>query len=331
MRTFIYNILKFGSVIPILFSLVLLVKFKDFPNKIELDRALDQNYQVIMFGSSVDKYASPQDTDTRSISELLGSLIVSKTIGISGGAYQADLYLEFAKYIAKQPYKPQIVIIETNLRSFSPEWDLRPSYQFVKERRILQGFPFYKLNFYEIDEGTFNKSPVYKHEDKVGTVKDFLTIIDSMETICQTTSTTCKPNDNVEATQNGFILFYMYSLNNQHRKVKSIANISKVLSDSDILPLFFIPPIDYKSAENLFGEEFTLQIVRNVSVIKSTIAENNGKVLDLSLSLDSSYFSYNKIPNEHLNQIGRYFVAKKLADYIKSDNFFETNLPSSKQ
>ena len=53
-------------------------------------------------------------------------------------AYHIGIYLEYAQYIVAQENLPQVVIIPINLRSFSPEWDMRPEYQFEKEARFLR-------------------------------------------------------------------------------------------------------------------------------------------------------------------------------------------------
>ena len=46
------------------------------------------------------------------------------------------------------------------------------------------------------------------------------------------------------------------------------------------------------------------------------LTDNNIKVIDLSTSLKSDFFAWEKYPNEHLNENGRKYVAKKIAEII---------------
>lgn len=301
MKTFLFRVLIFSIPLPFL---IYGMAFKTSSVYFwELNRILRDNPAVILLGSSVNDSTSDQDTDKRSISEILDAAIDPRVASVSHAAYHADIYSELCRYITMKPEKPAIIITEINLRSFSPEWDMRPQYQFVKERRLLHGFPFFRPSIYTIDEQTFKNTPVFQYNKVAGTVDDFLYL------------ETAPP---IEAARGGFIFHYSYALDPRHRKLASLKEISDTLSGKHVIPLFFIAPIDYLKAEAVLGKEFTVQIKKNTDTIKSILARTGATVLDFSLSLDSSYFDYRKIPGEHLNQRGRKFVALSLATSVKA-------------
>lgn len=148
---------------------------------LRLQDYLDHNVEVIYLGDSTLTYPLDQITTA----ELLQELLPDYTIGqVAHPAYNLDLYRAYVDYIVRQETKPQIVIIPINLRSFSPEWDRRPGYQFEREQAVLtygltMAGIFYRplaaLGGFEpvISQDDFLKSPVFNGETAVGQVADF--------------------------------------------------------------------------------------------------------------------------------------------------------------
>lgn len=267
----------------------------------ELHRAFDQHVQVIMFGSSVNTYYSKSDTDKRSISEMVDSLTVLKTVGISRGAFHADIYLDFCQYMIRKHRMPQVVVIPINMRSFSPVWDLRPEYQFVRRRRILKGFPYINLNVHSVDYRDFNNTPVYQYQEKVGKVGEYIYHPEM---------------DRIEAVQKGYVLNYLYPLKENHRKLISLRKLADLLTEHEIVPVFYIEPIDYEPAIEIFGNVFKSHVQKNITIIQEALAEYNQKALNLCFAFDHTCFDYEVVPNEHMHQAGRLKVAEVLAEQI---------------
>jgi len=303
MKKFVRNGLLFCIIgIVILYPSTYMFSFSEL--KI-LKRALKSDKDVIMFGSSVNDSYAPTDTDMRTIAEMLDSFMGEQSvIGISHGAYQADIYLEYVRYIINSGKKP-IIIIPINLRYFSPEWDLRPGYQFEKERYILNGLPYFgNYKYREITESEFENTTVYNGSESVGKVKDFLDV-------------SRKESDKLSEARKGFVFHYMQPLKANHRKLKSLSKICEIGIKNNLKIVMYITPIDYKYAEQLQIEGFRHQQCDNVSTIKSVLASCEIQLIDLSMALDSSYFFYNIRPNEHLNMRGRREVVKALKSAVR--------------
>jgi len=278
-----------------------------------------ENYaDVFLFGSSVEEYADCKDKDKRSISKMIDSLSNKYHVdSVSGNAYQMDLFLQLSKYIAKNLRHPKLIAVPINLRSFSPEWDKRPEYQFEKEKKILNGFtfpefieyayrkqiPFLFSKFHPITQEDFENTIVFDDKRKVGKVKDFLVERENIK-------------DMNKYIKEGFLFHYMYRLEKEHRKLNSMIELSRVLSANHIKVLFYITPVDFSTGEMYFPGRFIKRLKGNTDLINLILINEGNQVLDLSLSLNSNFFSYEARPNEHLNEKGRMYVANKLNENI---------------
>ena len=141
-RSFIFILLVFFSH---LFVELMIMSVPVFGEK-QISEENNHN-DVFLFGSSVEKYTNRNDKDKRSISEMIDSLSDKYHVeSISGNAYHMDMFLALSKYIIKNLSHPKLIIVPINMRTFSPEWDKRPEYQFEKEKKILNGFTFLELS-----------------------------------------------------------------------------------------------------------------------------------------------------------------------------------------
>ena len=103
-----------------------------------LKHYLDNKADILYLGDSTIHHYSPQDLNRGAISEMIQDILPHYSIGrISAAAYNMDLFAEIVKYASYHHHDPKIIIIPINLRSFSPEWDMRPEYQFEKEKLFL--------------------------------------------------------------------------------------------------------------------------------------------------------------------------------------------------
>jgi hypothetical protein len=272
-----------------------------------LKKYLNQPMDVLIFGDSSNWYTAETDTDKRSISRMVKDLIPQYRIkSITHAAYHLGVYAALCEYIVRQKKHPRVIIIPINLRSFSPEWDKEPHYQFAKEKTVLEGglpLAFYqplrvlKYKFDTLTRKEYLDTPVFNGHEKIGTIKQ------------------------MKSKKNQFILKYMYALSRKHRKIKSLGKIPQLLSRHNITTLFYLTPIDRESGELYLPNQFTRRVKKNITLIDSLLKESGRDcyLADLSLSLKSRYFAWQKkgSVNEHLNQEGRRFVAEKLAETLK--------------
>ena len=315
-RTFLFKLVLLVTLIGIGHLLMTLVMpINVVPEISQLDALLAGNADVIFFGDSTITSVAPSDQNKDFISTMLQNKQPNRLIGrISHPAYNMDLYVEYAHYLANQESPPQTVIIPINLRSFSPEWDMRPGYQFEQEKRFLRhnnnlfikavDGPLSIFHWYEpeVINQVYENTAVFDGDQQVGIVKDFEQILSEEPT-----------RENI---LNILIYNYLYALDSKHRKLQSLIELVDVYRANDIDVIFYITPLDYETGEQYLEERYHEQVDQNIALITSLLADKDVELLDLSFSLTPEFFAWYEYPNEHLNENGRNFVAEQLSQAL---------------
>ena len=81
---------------------------------------------------------------------------------------------------------------------------------------------------------------------------------------------------------------------------------------------FFIPPVNYQYAKELYGDKFFELYEKNVEKLKNIAAEGECSVLDLSYLLESCQFADVHTIDETTNYEGRILVKDQLIQQINS-------------
>jgi len=155
-----------------------------YPELAAFVRDLQQGAAVAYFGDSVLYNCDNSDKDARSTPEMLRDSTGWQVAAVQHGSYDARVYLGFSRVIAASEQRPRFVVFEANLRSFSPEMDMRPQYQFTHERYLLRWHgnllmprlyrPLALLRaFPDVTQAEFLAAPVYDGTRRVGRVADF--------------------------------------------------------------------------------------------------------------------------------------------------------------
>jgi hypothetical protein len=268
---------------------------------------------IVYLGDSTIKTCDPSDTDRRSISKILGYDLGKKIVSISHGAYHLGVYKDFVTYLSTHN-TPSTVIIPINMRSFSTQWDLNPGQQFEKESFLLEKgvfwSPLYKpvsiyTSFFNdsLSKSAWRNMKVYDYGRYAGTVSEFENI--SYETVSP------------QKIRNKIVFHYRYQLRPNHRKLIALDAICKQSKRNNIRVVFYITPIDNDYIDSAY--KGTAQIIqKNVAVVKGVISQNGLSVIDMSSALPSCSFGWkvDKYPNEHLNEQGRKYVARTLANAL---------------
>jgi glycosyltransferase involved in cell wall biosynthesis len=287
---------------------------------------LDQSFKgrkfpdIILFGDSVMERIAKEDSDPRNLGEMLTANLHAEGLSgllISYSAYHLLVYKGFVLAMQRKACFPKLVVISVNMRSFSPQWDLQPYWQFDDEIRILQ--KYYESNG-RVDRlrikkpedipareiQAFNDTAVHYPLSKLQTIGQFVDVIESKPHI---------ESEIAKRKQEIFIFHYTHPLSANHRKVRALDEILKLLSLNQVMTLVYLTPINYMAAKRFVGEEFTLPLQRNIQVIKNVVAANAWpglKLIDWSRLFDSAYFFDEDLATEHLNEHGRQSLSHRI-------------------
>lgn len=321
---------KFMAFLAILLAIQVLVSILNPPELPEEIVALEQQIQagvdILYLGDSTLIHPVGEPT----IPEILRELVPDRTIGeVAHPAYNLDLYERYVNYLIEHQAQVEAVIIPINMRSFSPEWDLRPSYQFEREKTILTYGPLLSTIFYRpfdtfglfdspISQSEFQAATVFNGDQPVGAVAEFEALIGTDEVEADDGTdfayySRLPSEDEVEALEGTLIYYYMSGLDRHHRKIQSLKAMSRLLAENGIKQIFYITPINYELGERYLGPEFHDQVAENTEVIEKVLSRKNVDVLNLVFDLAA----FNFVDTEHMTENGKTYVAEVLAEAIE--------------
>jgi hypothetical protein len=276
----------------------------------------------LYFGDSVVERISQNDTDTRT----LGQMVLSKLSKhlhfacISRSAYHMIIYYRLLLALENMRRKPKFLILPINMRSFSPQWHMNPLYQFEQEINILDTYistpdvpiaPIHGMPDTSTISQEFDRIPVQYPLTSFSTIGDFRKIIDSVpETETQ------KAN----RLKQIFIFHYMHPLESRHPHLLILNETLRLLKHLNMMVLIYVTPINYQAGKKYVGANFLKSIKKNLNLVQQlfVINQRTTPILyqDYSTLLSSHYFFHDDNATEHLNEEGRKILSCKLTDSV---------------
>lgn len=278
--------------------------------------------EILYLGDSVVERISWTDKDKRTLERMVTGYLVGRNrlLCISHSAYHLKVYYYLLQILKFTRQKPELVILPINMRSFSPQWDLSPAWQFIEEINILKKYieiPGQKIPALKKTSDSF----ILSEAEKMKEVKYPFTSLDRIgqfhDLIMSNPSTESEKSYRKKQI---YIFHYLHPLTPAHHKLLFLRRIMGLLRELNIGVLVYITPINYQGGERYVGDEFVKLVRANVGVLRDSIAAfiENGAVrlLDLGEALSSDYFFHADEATEHLNQQGRAKLAKTIANEI---------------
>ncbi len=286
------------------------------PKQGTFEGRLGSSTEVLYFGDCVLGWTAEADRDRRGIPEMLQSLIPPRTVtGYPQPGADLDVADALVTQVARQAHRPRIIVIPINLRSLSPGWDRAPEYQFRSLKFRLRYGDFaadtflaplvalkiYPLNPYSLQD--YADTPVFDGDVQIGTLRDFRS---------------SSPQPAGERLRRAFVVNYGTRLPADHPKLDCLESITQRCRRAEILPVFYVTPIDLQSALETVGPGFQETVARNIQMIRDRLSKLGMPLLDLSTLLDPSGFDWRRsgTPNERLSEMGRRAVAQRVAGLL---------------
>ncbi|MFN2242025.1 MAG: lipase family protein [Anaerolineae bacterium] len=305
------------------------------PEITRLDAYLADGVDVIYFGDSTLTYPLGQVTT----GEILQEMLPNATVGqIAHPAYSLDLYLHYVRYILGsprgrlRPTRPDVIIVPINMRSFSPEWDMRPGYQFEEEKKTLALGPvlarilsrplaIFGAFRSPITQATFLDTTVYNGDTPLGTVADFerLTEQDALGEHQRNTEfayhDVLPSEEDAEAMAQALIYRYMTRLTPDHRQLQAMREIARLGDEAGVRVLFYVTPVNYQQGQRFVGDAFRAVLREKIGLVQSVLGDETHAAL-LNLGFDLEAFAF--VDMEHLREAGKTYVAEQLALAVDS-------------
>jgi hypothetical protein len=118
---------------------------KPYPELTKLLMSYDSRWkapEILFLGDSVLGRIAREDTDRRTLDQMVEDFLTSRKrlLCISHPAYNLRIYYHLLQIFKCTRQKPKQVILPINMRSFSPQWDLNPAWQFNEEIDALKKY-----------------------------------------------------------------------------------------------------------------------------------------------------------------------------------------------
>jgi hypothetical protein len=294
---------------------------------VEFDRYLAEGVDVLYLGDSTLILPVGEVTTGEILQELLPNRRIEQ---VAHPAYGLDLFHDYVAYMDRRGVWPRTLVLPINIRSFSPAWDMRPAYQFEKERRILaMGLPLARLllrpleifGFFRpsISQQAFLNAPVYDGDVLVGKVREF-EVLAAGEVLQEGAQNAYREVDleDEETAQAVLTYHYMFNLEPDHRKLDAMIAVAELAAQRGVDVIFYISPVNVQQGERFLGPAFSERFSDNVRVVQSRLdAASLGNVTVVNLAFDLP--AYDLTDTEHLTEKGKEYIAEQIALAVQEE------------
>jgi hypothetical protein len=293
--------------------------------------------RILYFGDSVVERVSRNDTDPTPLGQLVAQKLLPryKTWVISHSAYRPEIYLALSRALESALQKPSMVILPINIRCFSPQWDWNPDFDFTREIRAIDRYhrdpekkmirliPTNKIPVGFLKRQTFLHKKVHYPLSDCKRVRDFVAAIAD------------KPKDPCAEHfrwRQIFIFHYLHPLETDHRQLRYLQALLKLLRDLELPVVSYLTPINYQAGVRYVGEVFETLVSKNVGKILQLMAGEPLKavsdtfyqspgltVADWTFWLTDNFFFHRNEPTEHLNESGRNRLSTRILRLVSGD------------
>lgn len=280
--------------------------------------------KVLLFGDSVAERVSWNDYDDRTLAEMITLNLKghAEAAVVSYGGFTLDVFYHLTLALGKMKHKPGLAVLPINMRNFSPQWDLEPTWQFAPEIEQMQRFiadPSLLPSMEQARRETippevfnaFDATPVECALSPFDRIAQFRLLVNA---------TPATEEQRKFRLRQIFVFHYAFRLARGHRKLESLEGILSLLQGMGIPFLAYATPINIDAGIRLAGAEWAAALRENVSVVSRLVGghltDERSAFRDWSESMRSEYFFHADNATEHLNEDGRKILARSIADEV---------------
>jgi len=293
--------------------------------------------KILLLGDSVARRVAIDDACRTPLDEMVAAAAPVGVCRISASAFHSQVYCLLCSCLQRLPYRPDVVVVPVNLRSFSPAWDLHPEYQFLWETAVLDAYAQGRACTLSPPEVTavahaiFRAAAIHFADGTVRTHGDFLDCI------------AAKPPQSdaqawAERLKAVFTLHYMHPLRSEHRKLRYFGTMIKTLRRLGIACAMYISPINHRAGIRFAGPSFEAQVRRNIACVSQFMTAygvqtpalgGDASLVDLAFAFGEEAFFTPYNATEHLRHEARRSLALTLVDLARATAATSATWPKS--
>ena len=277
---------------------------------------------VLLLGDSPWLWTAHQDTDSRTALEMFEELLppeVSRHC-IVGGGYHPGLFLAYVRALsdAGRPF-PRVVLLATNVRTFSPQWRYAPEYRFdeviARVTRAGASRVPWLIRPDPARPGGLEEHAAVVHRSAFGparTVGEYRALIAARP---QT------PEEEHERRRVIFNFFYGEAAEDTNPRLGQLRELAALVAARGSRLVAYATPVNVEGGRELLGPGFDEHIRRESMLAEAALREGAAAALDWLPWVDAlpaADFFHRYEPSEHLAEAGRRWMVAGLADAVQA-------------
>lgn len=282
-------------------------------NKIPVD--------VLYFGDSTLRFHGDRDTSSLGIDQIFQTLTHLKVCTVAHPGYSAILYSQYIELLDKAKFKPKIIVVPINLRSFTGSTIMRPALNFplrqfyikYKNNGNINILNYIQYRFLGLEDkltDEWKNTPIVYDGISLGTpakIQSDSYIHENLDYYPERE----KYYKNELAIK--FRFHYMAPVTTSDFMFNYLNDMINYTKNKNIKILFYITPINYQDGIKYAGEGFIKRNNETIRVISKFMSDHGVVCLNIAHGLGPEYFIDKSEVYEHLNFKGRRFVAEQVA------------------
>lgn len=257
---------------------------------------------VLVLGDCRFTFVSVNDDNTKTLNdmikdELIGASINSKVLSMHALCMRAQYYVIKSQF--EMGNIPELIVLPVNYETYNGTTHLLSSSQHHElMHRIYEAMPNKDSEFSDYvaltKERTLNPPFIFSMDESQG-----------LETVSD------------KKLRLFLKMSYMYKPDLESEGIVYLIKAMELARQYNVKMLTFVPPLNYMSGKEYWGERFISDYNNGIAVFKEIIEQNGGQFLDQSYLLTEKDFYSKYDKNEIANYEGRNQMSKSLLAYIK--------------
>lgn len=260
--------------------------FGSIPEKSTLDGVRGTALDIVYLSdSSINPVIG--NTDQRSTPMMLADLLESRSVlSLNRNGTHMTLYSELIDYVFRNGWRPKVVVIPVQLRSFSPLW-------------LAEGQFENSLTVFRLGGG-----PLESFTKPVLTLTDYRVSEDF---------------GSYEGARIGALdRANVMQLDNP--RLVSARRVVENLREKGVLGIFYFTPLNITESNSTLDPALRSMVLQNLAIIRDELVSARAVVVDLSVLVEPEMFpAKDRYDIGHVNQAGRMLIASELVREIEAE------------
>ena len=283
-----------------------------------------QNHNdVLYFGESSNYWVAPEDTDKRTISDMINdSLFGARLSGIQVPAYHAGMFLPVITHIHPNA-RVKHIVVTMNLRSFDKPWIYS-----TQEGALLRTRCFYystpplynrlcaTLGFYDNPSPEFQDRKMLKafeHDQIKANFPLAFTTVNTWKNSITYLNQDGSTNEDKQGLAHHYVKAYAFSIDTMNNpRIRDFDEIVNVCKLKNIKVYFNLLSENTQWADSLVGNKLSDLMRYNRDLLVDRYTRKGAVVIDNLEAVPGKHFGEKNWTTEHYDQTGRAIIAKNV-------------------